>query len=218
MSRHREGPPREPLIVRIADRLLVGEEGGKEPFLLRHDWVIPVGIFASCGVFAALVVIAELQGWGRVLMWVVIGVLALCAAASIPAFVRMFRMTRGPLPSLDRTTRTARVVLHADDADGGRTILVAYRDAAGDRRTAQLADIVHESSDARFSPGSHWEVYAFRDLELADSVVFLTEAHDDVWRDGYRLDGVRIGGETGPLKPGPGSPFLRHGSKWEFAP
>jgi len=47
------------------------------------------------------------------------------------------------------------------------------------------------------------------EAELADLI-------DDVWRDGYKLDGVRLGGEGGPLKPGPGSPFLREDSKWRF--
>lgn len=114
---------KEPLFERVADKLLVGS-GRREPFLIRHDWAIPACVFAGCGVFTDIVLVASLRG-------------------------------RGP-------------------------------------------------------------VYAFRDPELADSVVFLTEAHDEVWRSGWKLDGVRIGGEGGPVKPGPGSPFLRDGSKWEF--
>lgn len=210
--------PREPLLDRIATRLFVGRAGEREPFLIRHDWALPVFVFCGCGIFAIIVLISILQGWAPVLMWIVIGVGAASAAAAIPAFVRMFRATRGPLPALDRTPRTARVILRADDADGGQTILVEYRGADGEACEAQLADVIHESSEGRFAPGTRWQVYAFRDPELAESVVFLTDAHDDVWRDGYTLDGVRIGGEGGTVKPGPGSPFLREGSRWEFAP
>lgn len=207
---------KESLLERVAERLLVGS-GPEVPFLVRHDWAIPAVVFTGCGLFAVLVLVASFQGWGRVLMWTVIGIGALCVVLMIPTFVRMFRATRGPLPALDRTPRTARVTLRADDADGGQTILVEYRDEHGQGHDAELADVIHQSWEDRFCPGSRWQVYAFRDPELADSVVFLTEAHDDVWRAGWKLDGVRIGGEGGPVKPGPGSPFLRAGSKWEFA-
>ena len=44
----------------------------------------------------------------------------------------------------------------------------------------------------------------------------LTEEHEDVWREGYVLDRIRLGTERGPFQPGPGSPFLREGSKWKF--
>lgn len=69
---------------------------------------------------------------------------------------------------------------------------------------------------AGFAPGTAWQVYAFRDPALSDAVVMLTEVHDDVWRNGYKLDGVRLGGESGPVTPGPGSPFLRQDGKWTF--
>jgi len=124
--------------------------------------------------------------------------------------------TSGPLPALDRTPRTGTITMVTDDADGGETIAVRYRGADGERHDAELADLIDDSWLDRFSPGSTWQVYAFRDARLFDAVVFLTEAHDDVWRDGYKLDGVRMGGEGGPLKPGPGSPFLGEGGKWQF--
>lgn len=204
---------KDSLLERVVDKLLVGS-GPRAPFLVRHEWAIPATIFAGCAAFGTLALVASLQGWGRVLMWILIGVGALCLVLMI---VCMFRATRGPLPALNRTPRTARVILRADDVDGGQTILVEYRDADGEGHDAQLADVIDESWEDSFAPGTRWQVYAFRDPELADSVVFLTEAHDDVWRSGYKLDGVRIGGEGGPVKPGPGSPFLREGSKWEFA-
>lgn len=207
---------KDPLLDRIVEKLFVGS-GPRAPFLIRHDWAIPVAVFGGCGVFAAVVVISIVQGWSPVLMWIVIGIGAVGAAATALGLSRMLRAARGPLPALDRTPRTARVVLRSDDADGGQTILVEYRDDHGQGHDAQLADIIHESSEARFAPGSNWQVYAFRDPALADSIVFLAEAHDDIWRDGWKLDGVRIGGESGPVAPGPGSPFLRENSRWDFA-
>lgn len=207
---------KEPLLVRAAEKLLVGS-GPQAPFLVRHDWAIPAIVFGGCGLFMVLGLVASFQGWGPVLMWIVIGIGTLCLVLTIPTFVRMFRATRCPLPALDPTPRTARVILHADDAEGGQTILVEYRGSDGQGHDAQLADVIHETWKDRFVAESRWQVYAFRNPELSDSVVFLTEAHDDVWRDGWKLDGVRIGGEGGPVKPSPGSPFLRADSKWRFA-
>ncbi len=147
-----------------------------------------------------------------------IGIGALAVPFLVWMSIDLRRRTRGPLPALDATPRTAWAILHSDDADGGQTIFVEYRDIDGEGHEAQLADVIHGSWEDRFASGTKWQVYAFRDPELAGSVVFLTEAHDDVWRDGWKLDGVRIGGEGGPVKPGPGSPFLRAGSKWVFTP
>jgi len=208
---------REPLFERIVDRLFVGD-GATAPFLIRHDWAMPVIGFGVCGAVTLLGVLSSVQGWSDVFVGTLIALGAVCAVFMIAMCVRMNRATRGPLPALDRVRRTARVILHAEDADAGRTVLVEYLGADGVGHDAQLADIVHESSMQRFVPGSTWQVRAFRDPDLADTVVFLAEAHDDVWRDGWRLDGVRIGGEGGALKPAAGSPFLGDGSTWEFEP
>lgn len=131
------------------------------------------------------------------------------------AFVGMRMQTRRPLPALDRTPRDARVTLNEDDEDG-QNIEVRYRGVDGERHVAELADLIDDSWQDRFAPGTTWQIYAFRDVDLADSVVFLIEQHDDVWRDGYMLNGVRLGGEGGPLAAGPGSPFFREGAKWTF--
>ncbi|MBA0051374.1 hypothetical protein E0L36_10880 [Streptomyces sp. AJS327] len=134
-------------------------------------------------------------------------------SSTLATVVRLRRATAKPLPALDRTPRTA-TVTHLDDGDGTGTPVVwcAYHDAEGNRRTAGLADLVEESWRDRFTPGSRWEVHAFREPSTR---VFLTEAHEEVVRLGYNLDGVRLGGESGPVPVGPGSPFL-HG-KWRFA-
>ncbi|WP_097865913.1 hypothetical protein [Streptomyces sp. rh34] len=211
---NRQDSAREPLLDRIVTRLFVGT-GPEAPFLIRHGWAIPVAVFGGCGVFTAATLWLSWAGWGHVLMWTLIVLGALAAVLMIWMFVTLWRATRGPLPALDRTPRKATVVLSADDSDG-HTILLRYRGVDGARHTAQLADYPHGSWVDAIAPGTAWQVYAFRDPGLADSVVFLTEAHDDVWRAGYVLDGVRIGGEGGPLKPAPGSPFLREDGKWRF--
>lgn len=148
-------------------------------------------------------------GWEFVIP---LGSVALIAIAG----VGLWMQTRGPLPALDRTPRTARVMFNTDDADGGQSLTLRYRGADGEKHDAELADLIDDTWLDRFAPGSTWQVYAFRDPRLANAVVFLTEEHEDVWRDGYKLDGVRLGGEGGPLKPGPGSPFLRQDSRWTF--
>ncbi|GAA5154783.1 hypothetical protein GCM10025768_26500 [Microbacterium pseudoresistens] len=132
------------------------------------------------------------------------------------AVLGMWLMTRGPLPPLDRTPRTATVLYNTVDAEGGQDITVRYHGADGSQHEAELADLIDDSWLDRFAEGTTWQIYAFEDAALADAVVFLTEEHDEVWRDGYKLNGVRLGGEGGPLPPGPGSPFLREGGKFTF--
>lgn len=148
--------------------------------------------------------------------FVVPGVGALLFMAIAGLGMRM--QTGRPLPALDRTPRSARVILNAEDSEGAQTIAVRYRGVDGKKHDADLADLIDDSWLGEFTPGTTWQVYAFRDPQLAGTIVFLAEAHDDVWRDGYKLDGVRLGGEGGPITPGPGSPFLREDSKWTFAP
>lgn len=132
------------------------------------------------------------------------------------AFLGMRLQTSRPLPALDRTPRIAKVVFNAEDSEGGQILTVRYRGVDGDTHDAELADLIDDAWLGKFTQGTTWQVYAFQDPKLADTVVFLTEDHDDVWRDGYKLDGVRLGGESGPVKPGPGSPFFREDSKWSF--
>lgn len=135
---------------------------------------------------------------------------------SVLAFLGMRLQLRQPLPTLDKSSRSARVTLNTEDFEGMQTIAVRYTGTDGENHDAELADLIDDSWLDRFAPGSVWQVYAFRDANLADSVVFLTEDHDEVWRNGYKLNGVRFGAENGPIKPGPGSPFLRKDSRWEF--
>ncbi|GAA4672926.1 hypothetical protein [Gordonia humi] len=115
---------------------------------------------------------------------------------------------RRQLPALNLDPRRATVLFNDSDADGRQSIALRYQGVDGEEHDAELADMIDDSWLDRFAPGTIWQVYAFRDPMLATSVLFLTEAHDDVWRNGYKLDGVRLGGEGGPVRPGPGSPFF----------
>lgn len=139
-------------------------------------------------------------------VWLVTGV-AVVVVASLVFFIWLARIRSRPLPALDRTPRSA-TVRHISTVDESEVVWVEY-DLDGVRRTAGLADLIHHSWIDRFEPGTTWQIYAFRD---AGSRVLLAEAHDDVVRRGYNLDGVRIGGESGPAPVGPGSPFL-HGRR-----
>lgn len=126
-----------------------------------------------------------------------------------------------PLPALDRTPRTATVTANeeSDFQTGWPGLYVSYTGTDGKRHDVHLADHVDGSWLDRFPVGSTCEVYAFADPALADTVVFLTEAHDDVRRMGiYLWLGVRGVVQTGQFKkPRPGSPFFREGTTWEFA-
>lgn len=182
-----------------------------------HYWALTALII---GVSLAIVIVIwwlVALGWGDVLLWGGVAAAVVVAALLIHLVIDVLVLTRKPLPALDRTARTATVVLNASDGEG-RTLLLHYIGANGDAHDAQLADYIDDSWEESFAPGSEWQVYAFRDPDLADTVVFLTEAHDEVCRCGYVLDGVRIGGESGPVKRGPGSPFLGTSSKWTFEP
>jgi hypothetical protein len=150
------------------------------------------------------------SGWA----FVIPGAGAVLGAAV--AFLGLQLETRRPLPALDRTPRSAKVLYSAEDAEGRQILTVLYRGHDDNEHKAELADVIDDSWQDRFTRGTTWQVYAFRDPMLADSVVFLTEQHHDIWRSGYKLDGVRLGSEGGPVKPGRGSPFFRSNSKRKF--
>jgi len=185
--------------------------------VVAHYWTLPALLIGGCLALVIGLWWLVTLGWGDVLFWVAIAAGVITGGLTLYMVVEMLILTRRPLPALDRTARTATVVLNASDGES-RTLLLHYIGADGEAYNAQLADYIDDSWDEAFAPGSEWQVYAFRDPDLADTVVFLTEAHDEVCRSGYVLDGVRIGGESGPVKRGPGSPFLRTPSKWTFEP
>lgn len=121
----------------------------------------------------------------------------------------------GRLPALDPVIRTATVTGHStevwDHADRGeRTNIHVRVDTPDGGFDSILADDVAALSRDRFVVGSQWSVRTFVDITTR---VFLAEAHDDVLRSGYHLDGVRHPTEhTQWFRPRPGSP-LRH-SRW----
>lgn len=119
----------------------------------------------------------------------------------------------GRLPALDDDSRTATVTGHSTetwDYDDGseRTnihVRVETTDGAFD---SVLADLVSAQDVARFAIGSRWSVRSFTGNTAR---VVLSDAHDDVRRIGYHLDGVRYPSEHRQwLRPKPGSPFARH--------
>lgn len=120
-----------------------------------------------------------------------------------------YRNVDRPVPSIDRSrtyTATVRYVRPPDDGGGTGVVMVDYEDADGETRRAGLGDVIHDSWIDRFEEGSRWQVHAY---DPPGPRVVLTEVHDEVWRCGWNLDGVHIGGQSGPVDPGPGSPF-RH--------
>lgn len=76
--------------------------------------------------------------------------------------------------------------------------------AAGETRPACLADVIDDSWLDRFTPGSSRQIYPYTP---ATTRVVLTEAQDEAWRCGWNLDGVYLGGQSGPVDREPGSPF-----------
>lgn len=125
-------------------------------------------------------------------------------------------MSSTPLPALDHTPRVARVreIREWDQPDTTaeaqtKKVIVDYDGADGKTHTAWLGDLISEASIDRFTPESSWHVYAFADPDLADTMVLLTEAHDDVRRSGYLITGLHGNTEFSSLQqPAAGSPFL----------
>ncbi|UPK76528.1 hypothetical protein MU582_07820 [Nocardioidaceae bacterium SCSIO 66511] len=116
------------------------------------------------------------------------------------------------LPAIDPVARTARVTgirRAGSDDDEPDSVRVRVSVPDGDFDTA-LADRIHPDDEGRFAVGSYWQVYAF---ERSRACVLLTEAHDDVLRDGWNLSGLRAGTEVGGST-GYGSELLA----WGFRP
>lgn len=192
-------------------------------------------IWASGGTWLALFAIASaFLAWGilslpfngvvrgMILLFAIIGVAVACGAGWFGW------LSKSSLPALDRTPLDARVrevrgVSGEDSPDDrdeaeARMILVSYAGVDGQVYTAWIGDLIHESSIDRFAPGSYCQVYAFQDPRLGGSTVFLTEAHNGVWRSGTMLSEVHGTGQVlSYQQPAPGSPFLDENSRWRFA-
>ncbi|WP_396911133.1 hypothetical protein [Mycolicibacterium sp.] len=204
---------------RITMRLFGVGYGADMPFIHRYDWVIPTititGIIAVVGLNVVLVVL------GPVFVWTFFLLVVLASAIAILPAALLTPKSVDALPAIDRTPRDATVSANegTDSVTGWPGLYVTYQGRDGEQHEVHLADDVDESWLGRFLVGSTWQVYTFRDPALADTVVFLTEAHDEVLRSGiYLWLGVRGEVHTGQFrKPRPGSPFFSQDSKWEFA-
>ncbi|KRF11344.1 hypothetical protein ASG90_16430 [Nocardioides sp. Soil797] len=120
--------------------------------------------------------------------------------------------SRRPLPALDRTSRMATLTgreafsteVEGDGVCDPYDLFTVTVEVDGSQVSSHLADIIAPESLARFTIGSTWHVHAFEEGPLclssgpADSRVILTEAHEDVVRDGYDLSRVSLRGSHGP--------------------
>ncbi len=177
----------------------------------RGTWI---GLFLISSVLPAWAILSlPLDGaWRGSILFVALMLTAVaCGAGWLGA------ISNRPLPALDRAPRVARVrevVCQWDQPDTteeeeARRIIVEYLGGDGRTHVAHLGDLIHESSIDRFTPESPWHVYAFADPELADTMVLLTESHDDVRRSGYLITGLHGNTEFSSLQqPASGSPFL----------
>ncbi|WP_097865760.1 hypothetical protein [Streptomyces sp. rh34] len=111
-------------------------------------------------------------------------------------------------PLIDRNRAYPATVVRVYDTSlsdsAEANVKVEYVDADGTTQQTYLADVIDDSWLDRFTPGSIWQIYPY---SPATTRVVLTGAHNDVWRCGYNLDGVYMGGMSGPIDVGPGSPF-----------
>ncbi|MDQ6526782.1 hypothetical protein RB608_24380 [Nocardioides sp. LHD-245] len=118
-----------------------------------------------------------------------IGVGAIVVMIVFTLIVRRAEATiRKPLPALDRTARTATVVGTQPDR-GIMLVEVEYTDGDGMVRRECLADVICGPELDRFAIGTTWQVYGFRKPR---GRCLLTETHDDLPRNGYHLDSLRI--------------------------
>lgn len=162
---------------------------------------------------------AQLDWW-----WIVLIIVGALVSVGWELILTLFRggRTDNPLPMLDRTPRTATVVgrelaprrrprgRRGDRLPGDLWLIeVEYRDADGIVRQESLADVIHDEVVDRFRDGTNWQVYGFEKSRATARRCLLTEAHDDVPRSGYNLDGVRVRGAEQQVWPARrGSPFF----------
>lgn len=114
-------------------------------------------------------------------------------AIALVLWVTSARRATEPQPEVIWEPCTATVtgshIEAGDDELGDDFVLtdvsVATRDGSFD---ASLADLIAAPDRERFTAGTRWQVYRFADHPHR---VLLTEAHEDVLRHGYNLDGIQ---------------------------
>lgn len=102
--------------------------------------------------------------------------------------VGLLRRQPGIMPALDQTPRHGTVVAHrlqsTGDTTSRRVTTIEYPAADGELYRADLLEELTADSIRALPPGSPVEAYAFQDPQYARTAVFLTEAHDDLMRQG----------------------------------
>jgi hypothetical protein len=143
--------------------------------------------------------------------WIVWLALALVALFIIgmPLLIWSSRRKQdAPAPTIDRSRAYPAKVIGVYNTSGFETaepnVKVEFVDASGETQRSYLADVIDDHSIGVFALGSTCQIYPY---SPESTRVVLTQAHDDIWRRGYNLDGVHIGGMSGPVDRGPGSPF-----------
>lgn len=142
------------------------------------------------------------------------------SAAAIVIDNREHARRSDALPPLDRVPRSATVTAlriapqkmirfftqNTSHEPGDLWLIeVQYADAVGRTRMEHLADLIHDDDLSLFPIGKTVQVYGFIQPQ---GRCLLTEAHDDVARHGYNLDGVRMRTDRQVWPPRTGSPLL----------
>ncbi|MGJ0203973.1 hypothetical protein [Leucobacter sp. gxy201] len=141
--------------------------------------------------------------------WVLIALGVLFVIGMTVLIRHAIRTQDEPIPLIDRSRAYPATVVGVYDTSASETadpnVKVEYVVTDGETRQRYLADVIDDSWLDRFALGSVWQIYPY---SPDTTRVVLTEAHDDVWRCGYNVDGLYgLGGNSGPVDRGPGSPF-----------
>ncbi len=156
----------------------------------RPNWgMLVVTLAALVGVATGLPAAAFLVPWP---WWAQVLSILAAGAAGVLAWMDIVGNLR-PFPTIYDRPRSATVTGVETVGDGGSIELFGVRvEGGGVPFDSLLADYINADQLHRFTSSTRWQVYEFAD---SSDRVILTEAHDDVLRDGYDLSGVRWGRE-----------------------
>lgn len=149
-------------------------------------------VVTGCGVVP--VIAAFVFDWPVIATVVII---ALAPTTQLPLAWMIFSAGVRRYPSVHPAPRTATVIgtqlveVGAEASSSVRLYKVAIHDGP-ETFTSLIADVFEGEERDTFDRDSKWQVYEFCHSRAR---VVLTEAHDDLWRKGYELSGLRLGNE-----------------------